>query len=91
MSNEKYQLQELERAEARAFKATLKKVENMVNETLGKEIQCWHCPIHNRELTVIPLPDDYNGPKAHLKIYFCEDCKKGYSVLDLLDSLTCKR
>lgn len=90
MSNEKYQLRELERAEAMKFKVSQKKVKNMANNAVEKEIQHWYCPIHNRKLTAIPLPDDYKGPKSHLKIYFCEDCKKGYSVLDLLDGLTCK-
>jgi hypothetical protein len=56
----------------------------MANKTLEKGIPCWYCPIHKRKLTVIPLPDDYKGPKSHLKVYFCEDCKKGYSILDLL-------
>lgn len=50
-----------------------------------KESPYWHCPIHDKKLVVIPLPDEYNGPKAHLEIYFCEDCKRGYSILDLLE------
>ena len=59
-------------------------VVKMLNEKL-KEISSWSCPIHNKKLIKLPLPDDYKGPKAHLEVYFCEDCKRGYSILDLLE------
>lgn len=63
----------------------------MINEILEDLIPYWRCPVHKRKLTELPLPDDYKGPRSHLKVYFCEDCKKGYSILDLLSGLICKR